>query len=156
MGTRSTIAILREDGTVAQVYCHWDGYYEYNGRLLQECWSDADKLELLIAQGDLSALGRDVGEKHNFNDQATYVDGLATECTFYGRDRGEKGTQAKVYSDLATYESTAPSEEYDYLFMHGQWAVKSDHTDRRVGVNAGQAVLLNDVLTRLAKLPTTA
>ena len=34
MATRSTIALLREDGTVAKVYSHWDGYLECNGEIL--------------------------------------------------------------------------------------------------------------------------
>ena len=32
MGTRSTIALEFADGTVGQVYCHWDGYLSKIGR----------------------------------------------------------------------------------------------------------------------------
>ena len=34
MATRSTISIQKKDGTIRSVYCHWDGYCEYNGVLL--------------------------------------------------------------------------------------------------------------------------
>ena len=36
MGTRSTIALEYADGTVEQVYCHWDGYVSHNGLILSE------------------------------------------------------------------------------------------------------------------------
>ena len=28
MSTRSRIGVMMDDGTVKQVYCHWDGYVE--------------------------------------------------------------------------------------------------------------------------------
>ncbi len=36
MATRSTIALEFADGTVEQVYCHWDGYLDHNGALLRD------------------------------------------------------------------------------------------------------------------------
>ena len=36
MSTNSTINIQNEDGTVDSIYCHWDGYLEFNGKLLQQ------------------------------------------------------------------------------------------------------------------------
>ena len=34
MATRSTIAMKTEDGKVRAIYCHWDGYIAYNGKML--------------------------------------------------------------------------------------------------------------------------
>ena len=34
MSTRSNISIKRKDGTYDKIYCHSDGYLEYNGRIL--------------------------------------------------------------------------------------------------------------------------
>ena len=50
MGTRSTIALEYADGTVHQVYCHWDGYLEHNGRILQEHYLDPFKLQEQIGR----------------------------------------------------------------------------------------------------------
>ena len=33
MSTRSNISIKRKDGTYDKIYCHSDGYLEYNGRI---------------------------------------------------------------------------------------------------------------------------
>ena len=34
MSTRSSIGIKRKDGTIECIYCHSDGYLEYNGKLI--------------------------------------------------------------------------------------------------------------------------
>ena len=116
MATRSTIAIEHADGTVEQVYCHWDGYLEYNGRLLLEYWNSQDKLEQLIALGDLSSLGQAIGEQHEFGDN---VEGY---CKFYGRDRGETGTEARQYADFDSYQKECQIEEFNYILRQdGAW-----------------------------------
>lgn len=43
MSTRSTIGIRHEDGSVTKIYCHWDGYIEWNGAILQKYYNTADK-----------------------------------------------------------------------------------------------------------------
>lgn len=114
MATRSTIAIEREDGTVAQVYCHWDGYPAHNGTILLEHYSNPEVLEQLIKLGDLSVLGTTVGQKHDF-DQRPDNDW----CTFYGRDRGETGQQAREYSSWQDYTQHAQFEEFNYVLRCG-------------------------------------
>lgn len=109
MATRSTIALEFADGTVGQVYCHWDGYLEHNGAILQKSYTDPFKLQKLIDIGDLSVLHDEIGEKHDFNDQ--YKDG----CTFYGRDRGETNINARYFKDFADYERNHQYEEYEYI-----------------------------------------
>ena len=64
MATRSTIALEYADGTVHQVYCHWDGYLAHNGLILQEHYLDPFKVRNLINLGGLSTLRPEVGVKH--------------------------------------------------------------------------------------------
>ena len=133
MATRSTIAIARDNGTVAQVYCHWDGYLDNNGRILVNHYTTPEKVEALIAQGDISSLGPVIGEKHDFDipflyDSPEYkaeAERRRNITTFYGRDRGEEGTQARVFASVEDYENNADFEEYDYLFIEGRWYYKS-------------------------------
>jgi hypothetical protein len=122
MGTRSTIALEFADGTVQQVYCHWDGYLDHNGKILQDHYSDPFKLRELIDLGDLSSLRPNIGEKHAFSQfelRAEEVAGykLLTEnmCTFYGRDRNESGVSAKKFKDFADYKKNHQYEEYEYI-----------------------------------------
>jgi hypothetical protein len=119
MATRSTIALEFADGTVQQVYCHWDGYLGHNGKILQEHYSDPFKLRELIDLGDLSVLRADIGEKHDFD--TNYREG----CTFYGRDRGETGVEARRYENYEDYKQSAQFEEYNYILRRdGQWYVE--------------------------------
>lgn len=109
MATRSTIALEFADGTVGQVYCHWDGYLEHNGKILRDSYTDPFKLRDLIDLGDLSVLHAELGQKHDFNEQ--YKDG----CTFYGRDRGETEVSARYFKDFDSYARDAQFEEYNYI-----------------------------------------
>ena len=130
MATRSTIALEFADGTVQQVYCHWDGYLEHNGRILFENYVDPFKTRELIDLGDISSLGTQIGDKHPFSpftagDKAAHD--LAKEAgatTFYGRDRGETGVAAKKFKDFADYVANHQYEEYEYILRRdGNWYV---------------------------------
>ncbi len=133
MATRSTIALEFADGTVQQVYCHWDGYLSNNGEILLKNYKDPFKLRDLIDLGDISSLGPEIGEKHEFDIQAKYgtPEYLAEQrvrqgiTTFYGRDRGETGIEARKFKDYADYRENAQFEEYNYcLRKDGNWYVE--------------------------------
>ena len=118
MATRSNIGILNSDGTVAYIYCHFDGYLEHNGKILAEHYTTEAKVRELIMLGDLSILGPEIGKKQDFNGTRN-----KQWCLAYGRDRGESGTGACTcsYEDYAKNEF----EEYTYLFTPGKgWEVR--------------------------------
>jgi hypothetical protein len=111
MGTRSTIALEFADGTVQQVYCHWDGYLSNNGRILNDSYMDPFKVKELVELGGMSSLESD-------------VDG----CSFY-TERGED-LDINKYKDIAEYFADCQGEEYDYILrdsaVHGgaTWFVR--------------------------------
>ena len=122
MGTRSTIALEYADGTVEQVYCHWDGYLSHNGAILQEHYSDPFKLRDLIDQGDISSLGKEIGEKHAFSqfelraeEVQAYKELTENWTTFYARDRGETDVSAKKFVDYENYVRCHQYEEFEYI-----------------------------------------
>ena len=136
MATRSTIALLRDNGEVVKVYCHWDGYLDNNGRLLVTHYNTPEKIEALLTGGDISSLGEVIGEKHPFDtfnkDKMSEEDlALAAKAVeerwtlYYGRDSGETGTEPKVYADLGLYERNAQFEEFNYCYIYGTWYYKS-------------------------------
>ena len=117
MGTRSTIAIQNGNGTVTGIYCHWDGYLEHNGKILNENYTTEAAVRELIALGDLSSLGETVGVKTDFDNAAK------GQCVAYGRDRGETGIDAATF-DSHTDLVEQIGQEYDYLFVPGMgWSV---------------------------------
>lgn len=153
MGTRSTIALEFADGTVEQVYCHWDGYLAHNGMILQDHYSNPFILRDLIDQGDLSSLRATIGTKHAFSPfelRAEEVAGykLLTEnmCTFYGRDRGETGADKKQFVDFQHYLAHLQQEEYDYILRlvkgKATWFVR--YYDTRSWITLEEAFLITE------------
>ena len=130
MGTRSRIGVMHGDN-VKSIYCHWDGYLDFNGRILQESY-DSAKANHLVALGDMSSLRANIGEKHAFSkfelpaeEQDAFE--LATEdmCTFYGRDRGETGIEYKVAHTFNDFLEQCYNcgAEYYYIMKDGVWYV---------------------------------
>jgi hypothetical protein len=128
MGTRSRIGVMHGD-KVKSIYCHWDGYLEFNGAILQEHY-DSAKANHLVALGDLSSLRADIGEKHAFSQfelPAEEVEAYKTLtenwCTFYGRDRGEKDTEYKVATTFDQFleQCYNSGAEYYYIMRDGVW-----------------------------------
>ena len=128
MGTRSRIGVMHGD-KVKSIYCHWDGYLQHNGRILQEHY-DSAKANQLVALGDLSSLRANIGEKHAFSqfelpaDEVEAFKALTEDmCTFYGRDRGEKGVEFKVAQTFAEFLGQAEGcgAEYYYIMRDGVW-----------------------------------
>ena len=99
MGTRSTIALEFADGTVEQVYCHWDGYLENNGKILATHYMDPFKVKVLLAGGDMSSLSESV-----------------EGCSFYS-ERGEV-CPANKYKNADEYFDCSQQEEYDYILRN--------------------------------------
>ena len=85
MGTRSYIITANPKGDFTGIYCHWDGYPSHNGKILHENYDTQEKVETLIALGDLSSLR----ESPACPEGHSYRTPVAGHCIAYGRDRGE-------------------------------------------------------------------
>ena len=120
MATRSNIAMKTADGKIVSVYCHWDGYVANNGKILLENYTDAHKIEALVALGSISSLGEQIGEQQDFNDRSTQKDDWTL---FYSRDRGEE-LSIQEYADIPSWIDDM--EEYAYLWDGNDWLV-NDH-----------------------------
>ncbi len=108
MGTRSTIALEFADGTVSQVYCHWDGYLENNGKILQTHYTDPFKVRALVDLGGFSSLCATVEE---------------TADEAYTK-RGED-LDVNRYMNRDEYFAECQQEEYNYLLTETTgWLVR--------------------------------
>ena len=61
MGTRSLIGKQLSDGSILGVYCHYDGYPAYNGRMLRDNFDTVEKVNKLIDGGDMSCTWTNAG-----------------------------------------------------------------------------------------------
>lgn len=112
MGTRSNINV--KVGDVYQtVYTHWDGYPEGVGKTLVLNYNSQELAEKLVSNGDMSSVYEscDKPEGHTFDDP---VPGYTV---YYGRDRGEEGTEMQI-RDKVRYD-----EEYAYVWDGEKWIV---------------------------------
>lgn len=87
MSTRSHIGFIKGN-QITYIYCHFDGYPEYNGRILQEYYTNREKIKELLNLGDISCLNKELspkeGEEHSFDGKQ--AEGVVVA---YHRDRGE-------------------------------------------------------------------
>jgi hypothetical protein len=124
---------------VKSIYCHWDGYLEHNGSILEKHYSNSPKVNNLIALGDLSSLRPEIGVQHAFSqldlceaDREAFEKQHGGSCTFYGRDRGEKDVGFKVFPTLKEAEEHYTWSDYFYCFKYtkasdytvGEWHYK--------------------------------
>ena len=130
MGTRSRIGVMHGD-VCKSVYCHWDGYLSHNGVILQEHY-DSAKANQLVALGNLSVLGKNLGEKHSFDtyhltpeERKQHELDNGNSCTFYGRDREEEDQAWTVDHTFADFLDRVDGcgAEYYYIMRDDVWYV---------------------------------
>ena len=118
MATRSTIAYKTSRGVTA-IYCHWDGYPAGVGKTLHENYQAAYKIGKLVAHGDVSSLGSEIGKQHSFDAR----DGEDTWTTFYGRDRGEEGVGSQEFETIPQWMDHYDWSDFYYLWNGKEWLV---------------------------------
>jgi len=111
MATRSRIGLELADGSILSVYCHWDGYPEFNGVKLVEHFNSRDAVTELIDGGDISALWTNA----SWNNET-----LPETGPLYFSSRGEN-CPPRLDADLCEYLLAVNAEEYHYLFRNGEW-----------------------------------
>ena len=106
MSTRSYIGVLGPEGpnpTVKFIYCHWDGYPEYNGLMLAKNFDTPFKVDKLLELGDISALGETLDK-----------------TVAYRRDLKKNDGNDAVIVPLRNY-ITDRDVAYKYLYEDGEW-----------------------------------
>ena len=119
MGTRSTIAVVRADGSVKSVYCHWDGYLRHNGQILLDHYNSQELAEKVTSLGDISFLD----ERYDPIGKHTFKECEEGTTIVYSRDRGDTDAIGNTFSNLDLYHANDPNQGFDYLFKDGQWTV---------------------------------
>ena len=109
MGTRSRIGIQLADDSILSIYCHYDGYPEFNGVKLQEHFNSRDAATELIDGGDMSSLWTNAGWNNEI---------LPEVGPLYYSSRGHD-TPPRLDATLGKY--LGDNEEYAYLFANGKW-----------------------------------
>jgi len=129
MGTRSRIGVMHGE-KLKSVYCHWDGYLQHNGQLLQNHY-DSAKANHLVSLGFISSLKEEIGVEHPFSQydvtpnlsQDEYYEKYGKMTTFYGRDRKDTGTDFTVDQSYDEFLSKDYDYKYYYIMRDSVWYV---------------------------------
>ena len=115
MGTRSRIGIELKDQSILSVYCHYDGYPSFNGRILRDNFDTVEKVKELIDGGDMSCTWTNAGWKNET---------LPETGPLYYSQRGE---DCPPRLDKDVEEFFSDGEEYSYIFRNGNWFAYDMH-----------------------------
>ncbi len=130
MATRSAILMETKKGHFKGVYCHSDGYFSWNGRILYNHYQDKDKIKKLINLGDISSLDKEIdipeGVSHSFD-----FDKRAPGITvFFTRDRegASKKDSMAIKGSLSDVLDRI-DHAYAYIFINNEWYTLMDNID---------------------------
>ena len=137
MSTNAHILLKETDGTIQQIYSHWDGYLTGVGHELFIHFQDELKVRKLFALGDASCIGEflepsEMTRKFGFGPDwiklqdisEKVVNDLRAEdrhhCKFYHRDRNEpwKDVKPNKYLSLAEYEASITEGWIEYVYLY--------------------------------------
>ena len=114
MSTRALIAKELKNGKYKTIYCHNDGYPKGVGKTLLTEYNTEEKLDALLNLGDLSILGKQLAPDPTKPHE--HLDWQRDVTLAYGRDIGEKGTEAREY----TYRRLLKASDADYIYVLGK------------------------------------
>ena len=131
MGTRSRVAVMHGD-VCKSVYCHYDGYLDYTGRILLSHY-DSTAANALIARGDNS------GVKET-------LEGM----NFYS-DRGEEDVSWQVAHSFDEFLEQVNNchGEYYYVMKDGVWYAGAVYDTE--GLTKNGLVALKDAITAIGE-----
>ena len=122
MGTRSRIGIQLKDNSVLSVYCHYDGYPEFNGRVLRDNYDTVEKVRQLIDGGDMSCTWTNAG----WNNET-----LPEMGPLHYTSRGESlESNAPRYDEsIFDFLEKENNEEYAYVWtVNNEWKCLDMHS----------------------------
>jgi hypothetical protein len=146
MATRSAIVRKTENGSYVGIYCHWDGYPSNNGKILLNSYKTNEKIDSLIALGDISSLNEFVNpdasretakadspyRKVDLTKPHSYDNAYNDTVIAYHRDRGENFNQTKGESLIDVLSKI--DHEYAYVWIDGKWEVWGGDCDTGISI----------------------
>ena len=118
MGTRSRIGIELQDESIVSVYCQYDGYPAFNGKVLRDNYDTVEKVKELIDGGNMCCTWTNAGWGNET---------LPESGALYYTSRGEKIEDNAPRLDKDMEEFFSDGEEYSYIFRNGNWFAYDMH-----------------------------
>ena len=115
MGTRSRIGIQLKGNSVLSVYCHYDGYPEFNGRVLRDNYDTVEKVRELIDGGDMSCTWTNAG----WNNETLPESG---PLHYTARGESLESNAPRYDESIFDFLDKKNNEEYAYIWtVNNEW-----------------------------------
>ena len=122
MGTRSRIGIQLKDNSVLSVYCHYDGYPEFNGRVLRDNYDTVEKVRNLIDGGDMSCTWTNAG----WNNETLPESG---PLHYTARGESLESNAPRYDESIFDFLDKKNNEEYAYIWtVNNEWKCLDMHS----------------------------
>ena len=122
MGTRSRIGIQLQDNSVLSVYCHYDGYPEFNGRVLRDNYDTIEKVRQLIDGGDMSCTWTNAG----WNNETLPESG---PLHYTARGESLESNAPRYDESIFDFLDKKNNEEYAYIWtVNNEWKCLDMHS----------------------------
>ena len=122
MGTRSRIGIQLQDNSVLSVYCHYDGYPEFNGRVLRDNYDTVEKVRELIDGGDMSCTWTNAG----WNNETLPESG---PLHYTARGESLESNAPRYDESIFDFLDKKNNEEYAYIWtVNNEWKCLDMHS----------------------------
>ena len=122
MGTRSRIGIQLQDNSVLSVYCHYDGYPEFNGRILRDNYDTIEKVRELIDGGDMSCTWTNAG----WNNETLPESG---PLHYTARGESLESNAPRYDESIFDFLDKKNNEEYAYIWtVNNEWKCLDMHS----------------------------
>lgn len=150
MSTRSFIGMVKEDGNVVGIYCHFDGFLTHQGPILTEYYSDIEKVKQLIDLGSISVLAEQIGDKHDINNI-----GCKSWVKAFVRDLGHPRSENEPIYYVNESESltcfNGIGVDYCYIFKNGKWfyATRDDSSLKEIDKEYNLAIIKSNRITSM-------
>jgi hypothetical protein len=108
MSTRATIGLRRQNGTIDTIICWHDAYLDGVGRILKNRYDTEEKIEKLMAGGNVEELQSTPG-------RSIYQ--------YEGDDAVPEDCKARTLRNIEDFlfQVRDYNQDYGYLFQDGQW-----------------------------------
>ena len=122
MGTRSRIGIQLQDNSVLSVYCHYDGYPKFNGRVLRDNYDTVEKVRNLIDGGDMSCTWTNAG----WNNETLPESG---PLHYTARGESLESNAPRYDESIFDFLDKKNNEEYAYIWtVNNEWKCLDMHS----------------------------
>ena len=122
MGTRSRIGIQLQDNSILSVYCHYDGYPAFNGRVLRDNYDTIEKVRNLIDGGDMSCTWTNAG----WNNETLPESG---PLHYTARGESLESNAPRYDESIFDFLDKKNNEEYAYIWtVNNEWKCLDMHS----------------------------